>query len=439
MRDAVRDMGGLYDGEFEGYRTRTDAELNDALTSGLIAVDANVLLNLYRFRLKTARDLIRVLTWFEDRLVVPHQAVSEFWRNRRTVTSTTARATKDAGDAIGAATGKIVSALESWSKLIGLDRPELDGWLDEVESFADTLRERLSEHQPASPAGDGRDVILGELATLLDGRVTSALPVAEWEAAVQEGRRRVENEIPPGFRDAVKESSADRPEGPAGDYLVWRQATTAAEAAGRDLIILTSEEKDDWWWKHREELLGPHPALALEFHRLTGRKLFLLRPIELLESAAALNVDVDPDSLEDASRQSRPVIEQDQPAPDGARWTAEALQALLDALEAEDSVHGEVILTAAREGGRVPREEVYAITGRDPGQMLRAFTRPTGRLTRRLQDEGLIPNGVAPILWAEYPDGVRASYFCVPPEIAEIVAEEVGQDTVDDLLDRRNG
>jgi hypothetical protein len=67
-------MHGLYDGDFVGYKIASPAELDDALREAVVAVDASVLLDLYRFRPRTSRDLIETLKGLGDRLVVPHQA-----------------------------------------------------------------------------------------------------------------------------------------------------------------------------------------------------------------------------------------------------------------------------------------------------------------------------------------------------------------------------
>lgn len=76
-------MNGLYDGEFVGFRIASSDELDTALREAVVAVDANVLLDLYRFRPQTSQDLIKTLKSVGDRLVVPHQALREFWRRRQ--------------------------------------------------------------------------------------------------------------------------------------------------------------------------------------------------------------------------------------------------------------------------------------------------------------------------------------------------------------------
>jgi hypothetical protein len=110
---------GLYDGEFIGYRAASDSELTAALREGIVAVDANVLLNLYAFVPQTTNDLIRILQTFEDRLVVPHQAVREFWRSRKRV-AWSSGGPKDLGKGIESAQATLTRGLQAWSKKVGM-------------------------------------------------------------------------------------------------------------------------------------------------------------------------------------------------------------------------------------------------------------------------------------------------------------------------------
>jgi hypothetical protein len=75
---------GIYD-DFHGYRLPTQEELDSALQSALVIVDANVLLNLYRYNESTRDDLLVVLRGLGERLWVPHQDLRKFWRNRISV------------------------------------------------------------------------------------------------------------------------------------------------------------------------------------------------------------------------------------------------------------------------------------------------------------------------------------------------------------------
>lgn len=67
------------------------------------------------------------------------------------------------------------------------------------------------------------------------------------------------------------------------------------------------------------------------------------------------------------------------------------------------------------------RAKVYELGQYSNDRMLRGFTRPFLRLTETLQRQGKIPAGVAPIFVAQYPDGVKASYFTVPEEVPALL------------------
>lgn len=415
-------MHGLYDGPFVGFRIPTHEETDVALREAVVAVDANVLLGLYRFLPQTANDLIKVLERLEDRLIVPHQALHEFWRNRQRAAGSPEAATQVVEEVIGKAAAGVSRAIETWSKQVGLEAGERTDLLSRVNDLASELLEQLGAvHQRAGARTGDEDLILMHLERLLKGRVTEALPENEWKECVAEGHRRVESEEPPGYRDAAKQEG-DAPDGAAGDYLVWYQATRHAAERGCDLIIVTADEKEDWWWRRQAALVGPRPELSLEFHQLSGRRLFLLRPSDLLARAGALDVEIDEQSLADADREHEEAV-----AP--ARWTADGLVALLNRLDDEAPVQAEAIRLAAQSGGRVTRDQVYELGGFPDDRMLRGFTRPPARLTAALQAEGLVSEHVLPIFVARYPDGVKASFFNVPPEIPALYAELFGRQT----------
>ncbi len=411
-------MHGLYDGEFIGFKIASSQEIDVALREAVVAVDANVLFDLYRFRPQTSKDLIKTLKSLGDRLVVPHQALREFWRRRQRSQDSPRGATKTATDALAKSGRSIRDALGVWAKAVGVDDDELSVLAARVDDFLGTLSGELQEVLQDADAERGGDPILEQLEELLAGRVTAPLTHEEWTECVEEANRRIDADEPPGYLDAGKKDG-DLPEGGAGDYLVWYQATRYAKEQDRDLLIVTRDQKEDWWWRQQSEFIGPRAELTLEYHQLTGRRLFMMRPADLLTRASVLEVEVDQASSADAGRvadaEEEPVVES---------WTLEALGALLERLDQEAPVQAAALRLATPDrDGRVSREEVYELGDYADDRMLRGFTRPFRRLTEALQWEGLIPAGVSPIFVARYPDGVRTSYFSVPSEIPQLLEE----------------
>jgi hypothetical protein len=295
-------MQGLYDGEFVGFRVATAVELDTALREAVVAVDANVLLDLYRFRPQTSQDLIKILSGVGDRLVVPHQALREFWRRRHRTQDSPRFAAEAASDALVRPKGAIQNALAAWAREVGADDGELSEMTVQVGDFFEALANKLRHSLQDTDAGDSEDPILEQLENILAGHVTSPLESDEYDACVTEGIRRAEAKVPPGYMDAEKQDNG-LPEQGAGDYLVWYQATHYAKDQNRDLLIVTRDQKEDWWWRQQAKLIGPRPELVLEYHELTGKRLFLMLPSELLRRASVLGVKVHRESSADADRE----------------------------------------------------------------------------------------------------------------------------------------
>ena len=72
-------------GDFQHFYPPDEDETAMALRTGLITVDSNVLLSLYRFRVEARDDPFRVLERLGDRLWIPYQVGLEFHRNRLSV------------------------------------------------------------------------------------------------------------------------------------------------------------------------------------------------------------------------------------------------------------------------------------------------------------------------------------------------------------------
>ncbi|MGW5079555.1 PIN-like domain-containing protein [Micromonospora echinospora] len=413
-------MAGLFDG-FEGYRVLADSDVDQALMSALIAVDANVLLNLYRYNAQTTKDLLAIFENVGDRLVIPHQAIREFHRNRLAAIGNPDGAAQDVRTALQKNQRSTLDALARWAKQVALADTDLERLQADVERVFRQLLEAVGNAEPDRVQADtpaAQDRVLTRLAVLLEGKVLARPPDDEWARLIEEGKQRVEEQRPPGYLDADKDD--EHPEGAAGDFLVYWQACEEAKQRKLDLIIVTGDEKEDWWWRHRSVVVGPRHEMTKEFFDFSGgRQLFLLRPRDLLLRSSALDVEVSPASLEDAGR------EREDLDPVGL-WTPEAVTELLRRLDAEGQVQADVIREAAALGGTIGREAIYGICGYDDERMLRGFTRPTARITADLQRAGLIPDLVAPALKPLYPDSVRASGFRIPAEAVTILRGVAG-------------
>ncbi|WP_449349178.1 PIN-like domain-containing protein [Streptomyces shaanxiensis] len=98
----------------------------------MVAPDANVLLNLYRYTEQARTDLLGALGALGDRLWVPHQVVDEFWRNRESVISEARSTSKNASQE--------------------MSRPRRDGGADPTHLGQPSGPERRGLGRPPRPA-----------------------------------------------------------------------------------------------------------------------------------------------------------------------------------------------------------------------------------------------------------------------------------------------
>ena len=254
-------MHGLYDGEFAGFKAASSEQLDAALRDAIVAVDANVLLDLYRFRPQTSQDLITVLQKLGDRLVVPHQALREFWRRRQRTLDSPRRSTKEAADALAKSGRSVCDVLASWAKAVGVDEDELAGLTARVNGFLGELRGELQA--VLQDAGEERAMQPGPLTG--SKSFSRGGSRCRWirRSGLRVSRKPTAGSIPRSPPDTLTPTRAVAtcPREAPAIILVWHQATRYAREQDRDLLIVTRDEKEDWWWRQQSEL-SPGPALS---------------------------------------------------------------------------------------------------------------------------------------------------------------------------------
>jgi hypothetical protein len=104
MCPTIRDL-------FKHHHKLADAERNALLSECTFALDANVLLNVYRYADSTRDDLFKVLEGLGGRVWVPYQAATEFYRRRIEVI----REQREKYSELEAALDKAISSLRGGS------------------------------------------------------------------------------------------------------------------------------------------------------------------------------------------------------------------------------------------------------------------------------------------------------------------------------------
>ncbi|TDC01456.1 hypothetical protein E1091_02820 [Micromonospora fluostatini] len=375
--EAAGPLGGIFDG-FEAYRRIESADLERAVRSSVVALDTNVLLDLYRVLKATRDDNLKALWKIADRLFMPAQVQREFWRNRdQVILDVIAR---DSAKELQQAQQTARLALGAWGRQ-SMSQAEATVLQGELDSAFKEVRKKLQA------GGEGLklnaalkdvelDPVLKDLGGIFAGRVGHPFSDERLTELVAEGRRRFARLIPPGYLDAEK---ANQVEEGTGDFLLWEQ-----------LIAYARAEPAQLW----EALLEAYPDLP-----------------------------INQSTVDDTER-----LSEDADVEGSTPWTMGMWETLLSRLE--DSAYPKrvaVLRAAARDPeGFIPREQVYKICGYDPAKrLLVGFTRPVIGATRELVASGELPAGLEPALRAHYLRPGKAEGFLVPRSVVEIHTDQI--------------
>jgi hypothetical protein len=291
-------MSSGFTDPFRYYLPPSEETLKLGMTSGLIVLDTNVLLSAYRFAPAPREELLSVLTRVTDRLWVPYRVAEEFHRSRLGVMADYDATYMPVIETLGLLQQNIdtelrpkILQLANRAALSDEERDKLFQLITaSTEAAIVAVQELRKNHGLAEPRAD--DQILLRFQQLLDGKTGPPFSDEETSEAINEARRRAENRIPPGYRDANKPD-------PYGDYFIWKQ--TLLEVARRKstyLVFVTGDNKEDWYQIIKGRTIGARPELARELLDESGAPLIMLNTTSFLFHAREyLDAKVSPETI----------------------------------------------------------------------------------------------------------------------------------------------
>jgi hypothetical protein len=276
---------------FRHYVPLSDQELSALWNTAIITVDTNVLLDLYRYHEETRDALLASLARFTGRLWLSHQAAEEFFHNRHVVI---AAGQKGFDEALGtlADFDKAIATLRG-NRVV--PRAAVDALQSNVRDGVEAARGAINNAKNNHPNYFEQDPVLERILSLFDGGVGPEPSAEEMKQLHAEAARRLQEKIPPGYRDSAKGDSRAY-----GDYCLWRQILAHAKEKASPMLLVTSERKDDWWEKIEGRRLGLRRELREEAAREAGQLILLYeREHFMTESARRFQVAVSPEVIRD--------------------------------------------------------------------------------------------------------------------------------------------
>ena len=282
---------------FRSYYPPSESEIVEMWKTGLVVLDTNALLNLFRYSISSQEDYLRILENLSDRLWIPHQVALEFHKRRLDVIEDSRNTHKKVKEQLEKAGDTFLSTLRGFRKQSSVDVKSL---IDMYEEGTGKIYEELKKQEEAqsdlAKVEEREREIWDRIANLFRGRVGKSFTEEALEALYAEGEKRFEKEIPPGFRDKGKGIP-----GMYGDLLIWMQILEYSKSNPNVAIFVTDDRKEDWWSIRKGKTSGPRQELIEEFYEASGGKRVHFYSVDLFLEVGKerLTVEVNESTLEE--------------------------------------------------------------------------------------------------------------------------------------------
>ena len=285
---------------FRGYHPPTSSEIDELWESGLIVLDTNALLHLFRYSASSRDELLELLKKYQDRIWMPHQVGSEFHRIRLSVPVKEHESFAHVESVLQTSRARILQSLDA------LERPALEAARIEklakkhLKKIERGLRKIKKDHVDAVLSKEAHAQTFATVSTLYEGRVGPAFDDARIKQTATIGAERYRRKVPPGYADQSKDESRKY-----GDLVLWLQMLDEGEARSLPMLFITDDLKVDWWDLSGGSPSGPRAELVEEYYQATDKRVHFLTPRDFLAEAKNRGEKISDATVDEARKVTR--------------------------------------------------------------------------------------------------------------------------------------
>ncbi|WP_349925258.1 PIN domain-containing protein [Bacillus altitudinis] len=270
----------------------------------LVVIDSSVFLDYYRYSSETSNEILEALNSVKEQIWIPYQVYSEFLRNHQKVKTENHNKYKNiSGDIDNYSKNfnkKITKLFQQYSKydfpniheLKEKIKPLFSKINDEVKSYHKKIEDEVNANKELMTNNAIYDFIDS---LKKSNQIGEALSGSKLLHIVEEGEKRYQYNLPPGYEDKDKKPEKNEkpdPIRPYGDLIIWKSLLQKAKGDNLQILFTTSDSKEDWWQlDDQKNILGPRIELISEFNEIVGdNSEFLMLPMrEFISYFSRLN------------------------------------------------------------------------------------------------------------------------------------------------------
>lgn len=218
----------------------------------IIVFDTNVLLNIYRYSPEFSDFALNCLKKVQNYIYLPAIVKIEYDRHSRAEFSKmekrVAEVKGETKKQIEIAEEKILSSLHGMERLHFPDIDQLQVNLSrKIKELFDLLTQYDIDHSPiefiqhAWSGNDYLSVLVHQIESA--GHIMPFPSITDIYYWCEEGKKRYEMNIPPGFMDAKKKDGVSK----YSDLIIWKEVLQYAKSNNKNIIFVTDDMKMDWW------------------------------------------------------------------------------------------------------------------------------------------------------------------------------------------------
>ncbi|MEI2442326.1 PIN-like domain-containing protein [Priestia megaterium] len=296
---------------FNTYYEYTKEEYDEIWGDGIFVLDANVLLNLYRYTEDTRKELLEILYNISDRLWIPHQIGLEYHSNRVSVILEQIVAFDQITASLSKSSQTVISGLSKDFKKFKKRHPsiKIDSITEKIDNYFNNLIKETKQQKEAHPNLLEHDNILEIITDLFKDKIGDSYDQNQLNEIFREGEERYKNQRPPGYEDSNAKKGSVRYyndliiKNEYGDLIVWKQIIEKAKNEKKPIVFITDDVKSDWWETVSGRTLGPKDELVNEFKFETNQNLVMYNTERFMRYASeSLKSKLSPEAIEEVEK-----------------------------------------------------------------------------------------------------------------------------------------